>query len=289
MHADAGQLLYKLIDLGVVWVEGSFYESDVPHVRTAMAAAITIDALPGVTVHGRISSVYPIISGDSRTMRARVDVPNPGGRLKPGMFASMELTPTETQGLLVPADAVLDDGRQSFVVVAQGNGLFQPRPVTVAARGGDDALISDGLIGTEQVVARAAFLLDADSRLRTAMAGFDQPPVTSPADPAREQNDLRITVAPDPPIVGRNAVAVHLQTQNGVPVDDATVRVIGYMPPMPSMNMPATRSEAQLAHVGNGDYRGGLAFSMAGRWDLTVAALLANGSRAELRTSIVAR
>lgn len=168
---EPGMELFTITDLSRVWVEADFYEFEARELDLGDVATVTLPYDPAAHLTGRISFVNPAVDPGSRTIRARIELANPGLRLKPGMFADVELTTEATLSLVVPDSAVLDTGERQIVFVALGGGRFAPREVVVAQRGNGQAAIASGLFEGEQVVIRANFLLDSESRLRAAIAG----------------------------------------------------------------------------------------------------------------------
>ena len=166
--------IYQLEDLSSIWAEGEIYESDEPAVSLGQEAVLTTEALPNAALRGRLTFVSPTVKPDTRTITVRMEFPNPGGKLKPGMFVNVELHRGLGRRLTVPVDAVLDSGTHQRVFVARGNGVFEPRTVTVGARSGDYAVILSGLHAGEQVVTRANFLIDSESNLRESVEGMSK-------------------------------------------------------------------------------------------------------------------
>jgi RND family efflux transporter MFP subunit len=290
MRVMPGELLYRVADLSTVWIEGDIYESDLASVRTGAQATVTLDAYPGERFTGRVAYVYPYVDEQARTMRVRLSLANRQGRLKPGMFANIEIaTPTST-ALAVPSDAVVDSGRAQFVFVARGEGFFEPRPIRIGRRVNGRIEVLEGLKAGEQVASGAAFFIDSESQLRAAMDTYEEaPPLEGGQAAAGPALQIDFTTAPDPPRHGDNTFEVKVRDAEGAPVTDAEVGVRLYMPPMPSMNMPAMRTDIALLHVGAGTYRGQGQITMAGRWDVTVTATR-GGQRLGSRTlAIVAR
>ena len=289
MRAAAGQTLYRIADLSVVWVEGDFRELDLSALRVGATANVTTGAWPGQKRAGPIVLIDPFTTEQTRTVKVRIALANPEGRLKPGMFVNVDVDVTSGEGLLVPADAIVDSGTRQIVFVAQGQGHFEPRDVTVGARAGEQALIVAGLHEHDEVAERAAFFLDSESQMRAALQDYQtaRSPMGASEDPVHF--DFSVQTTPNPPRTGENVVEVRVRDAEARPVTDADIRVLLSMAPMPSMNMPAMRSEALLTHAGNGVYRGPATISMAGRWDVDVTALRQGRSLAETRTSLVAR
>jgi RND family efflux transporter MFP subunit len=183
--------IYQLVDLSSVWAEGEIYESDLPLVSLGQQAVVTTDALPNAALRGRLTFISPTVKPDTRTITVRVEFPNPGMKLKPGMFAKMDLHRGLGHRLTVPVDAVLDSGAHQRVFVARGKGIFEPRTVTVGSRTGDYAVILSGLRAGEQVVTRANFLIDSESNLRESVEGMQPAEPSSPATPrAKEKGTM---------------------------------------------------------------------------------------------------
>lgn len=269
LHVMPGQSLYKVSDLSVVWVEADVYESELAAVRVGDAAAVMLDAYPGERFAGRAIYIYPYLDDKTRTNKVRVQLVNRGGRLKPGMYATVELTSRGRSGLVVPTDAVLDSGTEQVVFVAQGDGLFRPRTVRIGRRLGDTTEILEGLKEGDRVATGAAFFLDSESQLGASLQGYDASAApTGVAAPAVTQITFR--TVPDPPKTGDNQLEATVKDAGGKPIDDAEVTVQFFMPSMPTMNMPAMRSDAKLAPAGGGVYRGSGQLLMAGRWEATV-------------------
>jgi hypothetical protein len=213
--------------------------------------------------------IYPYVDEKTRTAKVRYEFPNRGGRLKPGMYANVELSMPLGMAVLVPANAVLDSGKEQIVFVAKGDGYFEPRRVTIGRRAGDQIQIVQGVKEGEQVATGATFFLDSESQLRAALQGFEPPQAGSGAAPA-QQLDITFRSVPDPPKVGENQFEVTVKDVSGKPIADAEVAVQFFMAGMPTMNMPAMRNEVKLSSAGGGVYRGTGQMMMAGRWDASV-------------------
>jgi RND family efflux transporter MFP subunit len=168
--------LYKLADLSTVWVQADFYEFEGPQVAVGQEALVIAESLPGQTLRGRVAYIYPDVKPDTRTLTARLEFPNPGLKLKPGMFVNVELHRSLGRALTVPLDAVLDSGERQLVFVDRGNGRFEPRPVKRGESTPEFATILHGLKAGERVVTRANFLIDSESNLRAAIAGMGPMP-----------------------------------------------------------------------------------------------------------------
>lgn len=167
-----GQELYEIADIANVWVLADVYEADIGRVHAGQKASITLQALPGETFTGKVAYLYPAVNPTSRTLQARIVVPNHKGRLRPGMYADVTIDLGMTEGITVPADALVDTGEAQYVFVALPGGRFEPRPVTVGVRTAEKVQILRGVHPGENVVTTANFLIDSESRLRAAIQGF---------------------------------------------------------------------------------------------------------------------
>ena len=269
-HVSAGMSLYTVADLTEVWVEADLYEEELSLVSEGARATVTVAAYAGEQFQGRVIYIYPYVEERTRTVRVRVALPNSRGRLKPGMYADVTLVAALGKGVVAPVDALLDSGAEQHVFISQGDGYFEPRPVVVGRRLGDIVQILDGLDGGEVVATSATFFIDSESQLRAALRGFEPVPRSADSGAARERLDISFRSDPDPPRSGENTLEVAVLDPAGQPVTDADVSVVFYVAPMPTMNMPAMRTDAALAHQGAGVYRGEGEVVMVGRWDVTV-------------------
>jgi membrane fusion protein, copper/silver efflux system len=170
---EMGTALYRLADLSTVWVEADIYEQDLRFVQLGQTMHVEIAAYPGDLFQGQVSYIYPEVRMESRTARIRISLANPGGRIKPGMFATAQLESAVTErAVLVPRDAVMHSGGHDMVFVDEGGGVYRARQVQVGADMGGNTQILSGLLAGERVVNRANFLLDSESRLMESMGAM---------------------------------------------------------------------------------------------------------------------
>jgi len=266
----AGEMLFRLADLSTVWVEADVYERDMALVRVGRSAAVTFESYPDERFSGRITYIHPFVAAETRTAKVRLQLANGRGRLRPGMFATVQLSAPAVSAVVVPADAVLDSGAEQIVFVAQGGGYFDPRRVRIGRTTGDTIEVVDGLKEGEEVATGATFFLDSESQLRAAAQNYQAPPAASAGTAPRETLAVTFRAQPDPPRTGENTFEVTVRDAAGQPVTDADVTVTFFMAAMPSMNMPAMRNQTKLPQSGGGVYRGSGQVIMAGRWDVTV-------------------
>jgi RND family efflux transporter MFP subunit len=289
MHVSPGQTLYRIADLSSVWVEADIYEQEMPLVRVGQSAAVTLDAYPGERLAAKVAYIYPFVEENTRTVRVRFELANRNGRLRPGMYANVSLEAPVGTSLTRPANALLDSGTRQLVFVAEGEGYFQPRDVSVGLRLGERVQILGGLKEGELVATGATFFLDSESQLRASVEGFEPPAASSGPAGAAARLDITLQPRPDPPRTGDNVLEVTVRDASGQPVTGADVSVTFFMAAMPSMSMPAMRSAARLQSVGDGVYRGTAQVLMGGRWDVTVDVTKDGQRLGSRRLSVVAR
>ncbi len=168
-----GMEVFRVADLGRVWVEAEVFEKDLSLVELGQHAMVSFEAYPGETFHGSVSYVYPTVSATTRTGRIRLVLPNPQLRIRPGMYARVELHGAPvSETLLVPRSAVLETGERTIVFHRMANGQLHPMEVVTGLRNDDQIQILSGLQEGQVVVASATFLIDAESNLGAAMAGM---------------------------------------------------------------------------------------------------------------------
>ena len=173
MRFMPGEMLYQVTDLSSVWVVADLSEQDIGLVKSGAKVRVTTTAYPSETFEGRITYIYPTLKAETRSIPVRVELANPGGRLKPAMFAQVDLSVGGSSPVLtVPDSAVIDTGTRRIVLVQVQEGRFEPREVETGARGGDHIEIHKGVSDGEQVVVAANFLIDAESNLKAVIGGL---------------------------------------------------------------------------------------------------------------------
>lgn len=183
---EAGMNLYRLADLGIVWMQSQIYEQDLAFVKLGQEAEVSLSYLPDRKFRGRVTYIYPTMDEKTRTARVRMEFHNPGFYLKPGMFATIEIhAELEPSALLVPDSAVLRSGEKNTVFVALDDGHFDPREVTLGARTDNAYEVLSGLKEGERVVTSGQFMLDSESQLREAIQKMLNPNASPTATPAR--------------------------------------------------------------------------------------------------------
>lgn len=174
MRVDAGEALYKTADLSDMWLIAQVQEQDLGAVQPGQAAHATFVAFPGRTFEGKVDFIYPSLSAETRTARVRIVLPNADGALRAAMYANVQIDASAGGApvLSLPNSAVLDSGTRQVVLVARGEGRFEPRAVRLGVHGDDWVQVLDGIKPGDHVVVGANFLIDAESNLRAALQGF---------------------------------------------------------------------------------------------------------------------
>jgi len=172
---EPGQELFTITDLSKVWIEAEIYEYEAQAARLGAEASVSLSYDPSTRLAGKVSYLYPTMNPETRTLRVRFEFDNPDLKLKPAMYADVDLSVTGGEGIVVPDSAVMDTGSRQVVFVATAPGRYEPRAVRVGVRSGGRAQIITGLAEGETVVTHANFLLDSESRLRAAISGMTEP------------------------------------------------------------------------------------------------------------------
>ena len=175
MKATAGESLFRLADISVVWAVADIPEGDLPSI--AVGQSVTVKPRgSNRTYTGKIALIYPSINAQTRTARVRVELPNPDGALMPDMYADVEIATGSGKPVLAVADsAIIDSGDRQVVIIDKGEGRLEPRPVKTGRRGGGFVEIKDGVADGDRVVTSANFLIDAESNLKAALQGLNAP------------------------------------------------------------------------------------------------------------------
>ena len=156
--------LFKIIDLSQVWIDADVFEKDLPRVRPGQEVKLTVTAFPQSTFSGRVILINSVLDPETRTVKVRTEVANPDGRLKPDMFANVQIvTDVNRAAISIPQSAVLNDEGKTIVFVADGNG-YKKRQVQAGIQNNDRVEIVDGLAAGDKVVVKGNYLLLEQSR-----------------------------------------------------------------------------------------------------------------------------
>ena len=174
MTVAPGMTLARINGLGTVWLEAALPEALAGGLAAGIAPGQTVQArfpaLPGQVLTGRVVAILPEVNRDTRTLRLRIELPNPAQRLRAGLFAQVSLQGTQREALVVPAEGVIRTGRRALVYVAEAGGRFRPVEVEIGEQIDDRIVIRSGLLAGQQIVASGQFLIDSEASLQGVLA-----------------------------------------------------------------------------------------------------------------------
>lgn len=174
MTVMSGATLFRLVDLSTVWVNAEVPEAQTGWVRPGGQVEARVAAYPGLAFQGRVGAILPEVNMATRTLRARIELSNPGARLKPGMFATLVFFGSRSKdSVLVPSEAVIRTGERNVVVVALGEGKFAPMQVEVGIEHGGQSEIRKGIGPGAKVVLSGQFLIDSEANLTGNLARLE--------------------------------------------------------------------------------------------------------------------
>ncbi len=183
--------LYSVADLSRVWIMADVYEGEIDKIRIGQSAAIGLPSDQGRSFTARVDYIQPEMDATTRTLKIRLEVPNPNQRLKPEMFVDVDFHIGGAPHLTGPVDAVMDTGVRKTEFVDRGNGYLEPRAVETGDRFGDRIEIRSGLQVNERIVTSGTFLIDSESQLKSAASGMaGHPAGGSPAKPQTDHSKM---------------------------------------------------------------------------------------------------
>ena len=218
-----GDVAYQIADLSRIWLEGEVFERDLSTVRLSMPVRAEFTALAGQVRTGRVTYIYPTVNPETRTARIRVELPNPGMALKPGMYATIRFAARSEPALSVPRSAVLSTGERHLLFLRGDEGQFIPRLVTLGLATDERVEVLSGVSAGDTVVASGTFLVDAESNLGTLLGGMGnmpgmditaptaegQVPIPGPDAPPAQRDEGRDDMPDMPGMKGPNAPDPH--------------------------------------------------------------------------------
>jgi len=297
MFVEPQMQLYTIADLSTVWVNAEIYEYEVPFIKVGQTGKVTFTAYPGHAFYGRVSYIYPYLNPESRTVKVRLELPNPEMQLKPEMYGDVEIHINRGYQVSIPDQAVLDSGTRKIVFLVRGEGLFEPREVKVGSKIGALYEVQEGLDVGDRIVTSGNFLIDSESKLMAAtdmmgslgmggirmeqaqmgkmdMGGMPMGGAQSgaakqgtKASGEKKVDGITLTWSTEPasPRIGENAIRVTVKGEGGKSISDAKVQLT-YTMPMPGM-LPAT---VPMNRGKDGTYEAKVNLGMGGQWDLTI-------------------
>jgi len=180
MTMVAGQTLAEVNGLGTVWLNAAVPEAIAGPLKPGQTVQASLAAFPGETLSGRVSAILPQTQADSRTLTVRIELPNRGGRLRPGMFATVSFGGATQPALLVPSEALIRTGKRTLVMLALDKGRYRPAEVQTGREAGGDTEILAGLSAGEKIIASGQFLIDSEASL----SGVEARPIGGAASAA---------------------------------------------------------------------------------------------------------
>lgn len=279
MYVQPETRLYTVADLSEVWVLAQIFQNDAGKIRPGDPAEVTVDAYPNTVFRGRVDYVLPQLDMMTRTLPVRLVFPNPGLKLRPGMYVNVGVKLPMGRQMIVPASAVFHSGTRNLVFINRGGGQIEPREVELGPSVADQFVIRKGVTQGDEIVTSANFLIDSEAQLQAAAGAFMPPPpgagaAASMNAPASAQANVELTTDPTPPRKGGNTVRVRLTSQDGKAITGAQVTVTFFMAAMPAMGMAAMKTVVTAADKGGGMYEGSGDLGSGGTWQVSITATL---------------
>jgi membrane fusion protein, copper/silver efflux system len=181
MKVEAGGMPYEIVDLSSIWVLADVYETELSQVKVGAPAQLLLKAMPDRPYTGRVAFIDPYLDAKTRTAKVRLVFQNPGLVIKPEMFGEVVLKTAPKKGLRAPVDAVINSGTQSVVFLALGDGKFAPREVRLGQSDGRLVEVLEGVKAGDELVDRANFLVDSESRLKASLQALEGAKAAAPA------------------------------------------------------------------------------------------------------------
>jgi Cu(I)/Ag(I) efflux system membrane fusion protein len=175
MAVSPGMTLFKLAPVGTVWVNAEVPETQAALIRPGVEVEGRAATFPDKVFKGKVAALLPDVNATTRTIKARIVLANPGGLLKPGMFARLEFGGHDVQALMVPTEAVIYTGKRNVVIVAEADSKFRPVEVEVGRDSGEMTEIREGLEAGQRVVVSGQFLIDSEASLKTTVERMNPP------------------------------------------------------------------------------------------------------------------
>ena len=240
MTVVAGMTLARINGLGTVWLEAALPEVQAAAIQPGQGVEARFPALPGQVVKGKVAAVLSEANRETRTLRLRIELPNPGQRLKAGLFAQVSLRGPQREVLVVPAEAVIRTGKRALVYLSEEPGRYRPVEVEIGEQVDEQIVVRSGLSVGQQVVASGQFLIDSEASLQGVLARSAAPTAAAGASAANTAANTAPTSA-----------APEYRTQGVVMKIDADTVTLVHEPvaalKWPAMTMPFRIADKTLA------------------------------------------
>jgi membrane fusion protein, copper/silver efflux system len=168
-HVEPGQELYTIADLSRVWILADIYEYELSFVKVGQKATVSLSYDPATTLTGRVGFIYPTLDPKTRTAKVRFELDNAGEKLKPDMYANVELRVNLGTRLGIPQEAIIESGQTQVIFLHLGGGKLEPRLIKTGVKTGEWSEVLAGVKEGEHIVTSANFLIDSESRLKSVV------------------------------------------------------------------------------------------------------------------------
>ncbi len=204
MTVMSGATLFRINGLGTVWANAEVPESQSALLRPGARVQVTSPAVPGAKIAGRVQAILPEVNASTRTLKVRIELPNPTGALVPGMFVQMQFMDMRAEkALLIPTEAVIQTGKRTVVMLAEDNGRFRPVDVEIGIETDGQTEVKHGLRAGQRVVVSSQFLIDSEASLKGVESRLNVEPAPSSANTApRHRSEARVES------IGRDAITL---------------------------------------------------------------------------------
>jgi Cu(I)/Ag(I) efflux system membrane fusion protein len=172
MRVEPTTDLYRIADLSEVWLQAKVYQYEVPHIELGQPVRVTLLAQPDTEFKGKVAFIEPVLKEATRTVNVRIELDNPKNLFLPGMYANLEIEHDMGEGLLIPESGLLQTGNRALVFRILPDSRFEPVEVKLGSRFGERWQVRSGLSEGDAIVTSAIFLIDAESRLKSATSAF---------------------------------------------------------------------------------------------------------------------
>ncbi len=289
-YAEPSMRLFTIANLSTVWVYAAIFQNQIAQIKNGDPVTISVDSYPGREFTGNIDFIWSALDPVSRTAKVRINLPNPEGELKIGMFVNVNLKQRLGRGILISDASVLQTGLHNIAFVDRGDGYLEPRELELGQRLSGGYVVRKGLVAGDRIVSSANFLVDSESQLQAAVGAYVPPPpgASAAGQAAAQTATIEMKTEPSPPRKGKNAITLVLRDSFGAPIDGANVSVVFYMPPMPAMGMAAMRRVATAPAQGSGTYSAIVSLDSGGGWQVSASASKAGQQVATLQTDLTA-
>ena len=175
-HVEPGEELYTIADLSRVWILADIYEYELSFVKKGQKAAVSLSYDPGTVLTGQVGFIYPTLDPKTRTAKVRFELNNADEKLKPDMYANVELQVNLGARLAIPQEAIIESGQKQIVFLHRGGGKLEPRLIKTGVKTGEWTEVLDGVNEGDHIVTSANFLIDSESRLKSVVEGMSGMP-----------------------------------------------------------------------------------------------------------------